>query len=89
MLDREQCVREIAHRLWEEEGRPTDQEKRHWATAEEIFDAQARLSRPDSQPKVPHQEMRDTAGPADTSKRRKARKARTAARPQDSLILSG
>ena len=28
MLDREQRVREIAHRLWEEEGRPTAQEKR-------------------------------------------------------------
>ncbi len=39
MLDRDQCVREIAHRLWEEEGRPSDQEKRHWATAERIFDA--------------------------------------------------
>ena len=40
MLDREQRVREIAHRLWEEEGRPTDHEKRHWAAAERIFDSE-------------------------------------------------
>ena len=40
MSDREHQVREIAHRLWEEEGRPSDQEKRHWATAEHMFDAQ-------------------------------------------------
>ena len=40
MLDREQRVREIAHRLWEEEGRPCDQDKRHWATAERIFDSE-------------------------------------------------
>jgi hypothetical protein len=32
--DREQRIREIAHRLWEEEGRPPDQEKRHWEAAE-------------------------------------------------------
>ena len=41
MSDREHRVREIAHRLWEDEGRPSDQEKRHWATAERMFDAQA------------------------------------------------
>ena len=40
MSEREQRVREIAHRLWEEEGRPSDQEKRHWTTAEQMFDAE-------------------------------------------------
>jgi hypothetical protein len=39
MSEREQRVREIAHRLWEEEGRPSDQEKRHWATAERMLEA--------------------------------------------------
>ena len=34
MNERENRVREIAHRLWEEEGRPPDQEKRHWDEAE-------------------------------------------------------
>ena len=42
MPDREHQVREIAHRLWEQEGRPSDQDKRHWATAEQILDAQDR-----------------------------------------------
>jgi hypothetical protein len=42
MPDREHRVREIAHRLWEQEGRPSDQDKRHWATAEQILDAQER-----------------------------------------------
>jgi hypothetical protein len=36
MADREQQVREIAHRLWEEEGCPSGEDKRHWATAENI-----------------------------------------------------
>lgn len=89
MLDREQRVREIAHRLWEEEGRPVDQEKRHWATAEQIFDARGQLSPPDRQPKVPQEEMRDTAAPAATVKRRKERKGRRSARPQDGLNWSG
>ena len=46
MLDREQRVREIAHRLWEEEGRPHDQEKRHWHAAERIFAAEAQQATP-------------------------------------------
>jgi Protein of unknown function (DUF2934) len=41
MPDREHRVREIAHRLWEEEGRPSHQDKRHWATAERMVDAEA------------------------------------------------
>jgi len=41
MPDREQRVREIAHRLWEEEGRPHDQEKRHWHAAERMVEAEA------------------------------------------------
>jgi hypothetical protein len=44
MSQREQQVREIAHHLWEQEGRPADQEKRHWATAERMLDAQERTS---------------------------------------------
>jgi hypothetical protein len=41
MPDREQRVREIAHRLWEDEGRPHDQDKRHWHAAERMVDAEA------------------------------------------------
>ena len=42
MPDREHRVREIAHSLWEQEGRPSEQDKRHWTTAEQIVDAQDR-----------------------------------------------
>ena len=34
MNSRDDRIREIAHRLWEEEGRPADQEERHWQMAE-------------------------------------------------------
>jgi len=33
---REQRVREIAYRLWEQEGRPSGQDRRHWEMAEAI-----------------------------------------------------
>ena len=33
MEDREQRIRNIAHRFWEEEGRPAGQEERHWRMA--------------------------------------------------------
>jgi len=36
MADREQRGREIAHRLWEDEGRPSGEHQRHWATAEHM-----------------------------------------------------
>ncbi len=65
MSEREQRVREIAHRLWEEEGRPADQEKRHWATAERMVDAQQSASTADSEA--------PTASAAATGKRRAAR----------------
>ena len=33
MTGREDRIREIAYSLWEEEGRPADQEERHWQMA--------------------------------------------------------
>jgi hypothetical protein len=39
MTNRDQRIRELAHRLWEQEGRPGGQEKRHWEMAERIVDA--------------------------------------------------
>jgi Protein of unknown function (DUF2934) len=32
----DQRLREIAHRIWEEEGRPEGQEQRHWQMAKDI-----------------------------------------------------
>jgi Protein of unknown function (DUF2934) len=78
MSEREHQVREIAHRLWEQEGRPADQEKRHWATAERMFDAQERTSRAGSDAKLPAENA--------TGTRRAARRSakRTTAGPHSS-----
>jgi hypothetical protein len=38
--DREQRIREIAYRLWEEEGRPEGGAERHWFAAEAVFNAE-------------------------------------------------
>ncbi|WP_245392631.1 DUF2934 domain-containing protein [Salinicola halimionae] len=40
MTGREQRVRMLAYRLWESEGRPEDQEARHWEMAERIVEAE-------------------------------------------------
>jgi Protein of unknown function (DUF2934) len=84
MSEREQQVRAIAHRLWEEEGRPADQEKRHWATAERMFDTQARAGGAGAEAKHAH-EAAQAPGPA-TGKRRTARTStkRTATGPHTS-----
>lgn len=42
MNSREQRIRDRAHRLWESEGRPEDQEKRHWQMAEQAIDEEDR-----------------------------------------------
>ena len=41
MADDEQRIRERAHRLWEEEGRPEGRELAHWAEAERQVRAEA------------------------------------------------
>ncbi len=35
--DRDQRLRDIAHRIWEEEGRPWGEDPRHWELAEAIL----------------------------------------------------
>jgi hypothetical protein len=35
---RDQRIREIAHRMWEEEGRPHDQSERHWEMARQVIE---------------------------------------------------
>ena len=40
--DRKTRVREIAYRLWEEEGHPEDAAERHWLTAEVMLEASVR-----------------------------------------------
>lgn len=40
MKDREQRIRELAYRIWEESGRPPDEQDRHWQAARQILTAQ-------------------------------------------------
>ncbi len=37
--EREQRIAELAHRIWETEGRPDGQAQRHWAMAERLIEA--------------------------------------------------
>jgi hypothetical protein len=40
MADREERIREIAHRLWEEAGRPSGLTAQHWEKAQQIVHAE-------------------------------------------------
>jgi Protein of unknown function (DUF2934) len=40
LKNREQRIREIAYRLWEESGRPSEQQDKHWQAARQILIAQ-------------------------------------------------
>lgn len=40
MTDREERIRQLAHRIWESEGRPAGQAQRHWRMAEKLVDAE-------------------------------------------------
>ncbi|GLQ99180.1 DUF2934 domain-containing protein [Dyella mobilis] len=55
--ERQRRISEIAHRIWESEGRPTGQARRHWQMAEKLVQAeerQAALKKPaDEKPSVP------------------------------------
>jgi hypothetical protein len=42
MKDRDSRIRERAHRMWESEGRPEHQEKRHWEAAEQAIEDEDR-----------------------------------------------
>ena len=38
-VDREELIRERAHAIWEEEGRPEGKDRQHWARATAEVDA--------------------------------------------------
>lgn len=40
--DKDHQIRSIAHRIWEEEGRPNGRHLEHWRKAEEIWQEQNR-----------------------------------------------
>jgi len=41
---REQRIQQLAHEIWEAEGRPDGQSARHWAMAERLADAEIRAA---------------------------------------------
>lgn len=45
-------IRQLAHEIWEAEGRPDDQQARHWAMAERLVEAEVRAAEQD-QPTPP------------------------------------
>ncbi|AHX13213.1 hypothetical protein CH75_08185 [Dyella jiangningensis] len=40
--DHDERVRQMAHRIWESEGRPHGQDERHWHMAERLVEANER-----------------------------------------------
>lgn len=40
--DRDERIRELAHRIWESEGRPQGQQMRHWQMATRLIEASER-----------------------------------------------
>jgi hypothetical protein len=38
MTDKDRRIRELAYRIWEDEGRPEDQAERHWEMARKIVE---------------------------------------------------
>ena len=49
-IEREARIRDMAHRIWESEGRPHGQEDRHWKMAERLIVASEDSSDAGSQP---------------------------------------
>src|SRR3712207_6051889 len=42
--DREERIRQLAHLIWEREGRPEGREAEHWRLAEQAYDTEARAT---------------------------------------------
>ena len=43
---RDQRITDVAHKIWEEEGRPEGQAEAHWARATAIVDAEVLVEKP-------------------------------------------
>ncbi len=49
--DRLERIRQMAHRIWESEGRPHGQDERHWRMAERLVEASEHCATEDSEPR--------------------------------------
>jgi Protein of unknown function (DUF2934) len=68
MTDKEQRVREVAYRIWEDEGRPDNHAERHWHMAEKIVDEHLQQSGVPASPiaeAVNHASVSNTSAPAE------------------------
>ena len=82
--EHEQRIRELAHHIWESEGRPQGEDARHWQMAERLVEAsesaKAARGKPRAAPKVSTRATAKRAGTASTSPappRRRAPKGST------------
>lgn len=49
----EERIRQLAHEIWEVEGRPDGQQMRHWAMAERLVEAEIRAAEQEDAPNKP------------------------------------
>ena len=56
MPEHEEQVREIAHKIWEEVGQPTDQAKLHWEMAEKELE-EAEAAKKPAEPSTKHDKL--------------------------------
>lgn len=50
---REERIAALAHRIWEEEGRPTGRDEQHWLRAAALVDAELAIPSPTPRTKAP------------------------------------
>ena len=48
--ERRQRIEALAHQIWEAEGRPDDQQQRHWHMAERLVEAEIAAARDEEEP---------------------------------------
>ena len=78
--DREQRIREMAHRIWEDEGRPPGRDKRHWEMAESLVGEAKEQINPESLPKTGQGPAQVVVTTADTKPGSAAAKPRARSR---------
>jgi hypothetical protein len=78
MADRDRRVREVAYRLWEDEGRPDGRDAEHWRRALTLVEAEEALALRSDPPPPPEAKPQSPLPPA-------ARESRVAAAPAEPI----
>ena len=75
MSTEDKRIRELAHQIWESEGKPHGQDARHWEMARKLAEAEALTpSKPKAKPKAPPKPKPAAAKPAAEKKPKPPRK---------------